>query len=265
MDSVLFTGIVHSAPLLTWREKVKIPHAVSIAVQNHSKKVSGDAYLDLESRQVSSLLSELLVPLGISSKFIFEDTFVVRDRYGKPSLFWGEASKHNADIIGIQTENVYISNTNDGGTSLYFAGCDADLLGVGIDIVSLDRLRCVKKNREYLLRFAHHFMSQKELELFNVGSDTESIESLRCRVAAHFSLMESISKALGTGLKIGAGMGRSISLPKQSIGISRLQPDVAIIAETPVLERMYQLGANSIEAHWGADNNFMVSAALLWK
>lgn len=251
--------------IFVWRKRLDIPNALSMAAYTGSKHASADSKRTGESSQVAMLLSELLAPLVTTIDLNFDEIVLRRDENGKPFLHWTGLNIHYAESKGIRPECVHLSNSNDGGISLFFAAYDERLLGVGIDIVALSRLRAEHKNRAYLLRFVHHFMSGKELQMFEENAASESIDFLVIRAAAHFSLMESISKALGTGLKIGAGLGKPISLPKQSVGISRLTPEVAIIMETPALERMVLMGADRVEAHWGADENYLVSAALLWK
>ena len=88
--------------------------------------------------------------------------------------------------------------------------------------------------------------------------------NLRLRVAAHFSLMEAASKALGTGLKIGGGMGSPASLPKQSLGVSALEPKVTFLLDGMARQRMDELGATHCTGYWSADDEFLVSVALLW-
>ena len=106
-------------------------------------------------------------------------------------------------------------------------------------------------------------MSDAEYGHFSQAAD--SCEALLLRAAAHFSLMESASKALGTGLKIGAGMGKPESLPKQSIGVSELEPEVKFLLSHEAMSRCDQLGASRLEGHWAADGEYGVSAVLLWR
>ena len=122
------------------------------------------------------------------------------------------------------------------------AAYHADLAGIGIDAVYLPRLMRQGKEETYLRRFAARFMSEREKSAFAQASAGESLEALRLRAAAHFSLMEAGSKALGTGLKIGGGMGRETSLPKQSIGVLEMGPAAQMLFEGEALTRLQELG-----------------------
>ena len=103
---------------------------------------------------------------------------------------------------------------------------------------------------------------------FHAASDHESGEPLMRRAAAHFSLMESASKALGTGLKIGAGLGKKESLPKQSLGVllsgPGQQPEIEFLLTPESRARCDELQSTRLEGHWAADDEYGVSLVLLW-
>jgi len=105
-------------------------------------------------------------------------------------------------------------------------------------------------------------MSESEYAAFLAESAGESEDQIVRRVAAHFSLMESASKALGTGLKIGGGMGKPESMSKRSINVAGLNP-VRWQLESEVESRMSALGATRMEGHWSADSEYLVSSAFL--
>lgn len=132
-----------------------------------------------------------------------------------------------------------------------------------MDVVHLLRLRGERKDRRYLESFARHFMSADELAGLLEAGSKEDEEGFRIRVAAHFSLMEAASKALGTGLKIGAGMGGPESLPKQSIGIRGLEPRVEFLLGLDARNRIACLKAERLTGTWAADGEYLVSAAVL--
>jgi phosphopantetheine--protein transferase-like protein len=163
----------------------------------------------------------------------------------------------------MRAQGLHISFTHDHECHLTLAACAPGLKGVGVDVVHLPRLRGERKDRRYLESFARHFMSAEELSLVLESGAGEDDESFRIRVAAHFSLMEAASKALGTGLKIGAGMGKAESLPKQSIGIHALEPAVEFLLAPDALARMGRLKAVRLTGTWAADGEYLVSAAIV--
>jgi phosphopantetheinyl transferase (holo-ACP synthase) len=194
-----------------------------------------------------------------------EDLHLLRDPLGKPYIRWQGAVAEWARARGYHSEHLHITNTHDGGAHIVLAAYNPQLAGLGIDAVYLPRLRTPGKTAAYLRRFAGHFMSEEEQMRFNAASANDDEETLRVRVAAHFSLMEAASKALGTGLKIGGGMGGPGSLPKQSLGAKSIAPQVEWLLEERATERIAQLGASHIEAHWGVGHEFLISVAMLWR
>jgi phosphopantetheinyl transferase (holo-ACP synthase) len=107
-------------------------------------------------------------------------------------------------------------------------------------------------------------MCEEEWTGFAAQAEREDEERLRHRVAAHFSLMEAASKACGTGLKIGAGMGRPTSLSKQALGVRRLSPTVELLFGPEAQVRLAALGATRWEACVGSEEEYLVSAVLLY-
>ncbi len=168
-------------------------------------------------------------------------------------------------VRGMRDRGLHISYSHDGGAHLTVAARDSRLLGVGIDIVHLPRLRGDRRDRAYVERFARHFMSAEEYAVFLSAGTGEEPDAFSQRGAAHFSLMEAASKALGTGLKIGGGMGGPASLPKQSLGVLDLQPEVEFIIGPEARSRIARLGGGPLKGYWGTDGEYLVSAAFLWK
>ena len=187
------------------------------------------------------------------------------DALGKPSIaFQGEVEAWALDH-GCDERQLHISNTNDGDAHIVLAAYGADVVGIGVDVVYLPRLRQAGKGRDYLRRFARQFMSEIEWEAFLVGSENDDEEALRVRVAAHFSLMEAASKACGTGLKMGVGMGVPYGLPKAELGAVRLRYAVELLFGPAAKARLTELGANQWEGFWGADDEYLVSGVVLKK
>ncbi|HLI48204.1 MAG TPA: 4'-phosphopantetheinyl transferase superfamily protein [Chthonomonas sp.] len=159
---------------------------------------------------------------------------------------------------------LHISNTHDGGQRLLLAAKHENLVGVGLDMVYLPRMRSPYKNRAYLHRLAARFMAHVEFERFQRAAQQDDEEALRRRVAAHFSLMEAASKALGTGLKIGAFMGHSASLPLSALGALQIEPWVQLFFDDLAKTRLVTLKAQRWEAYWGSDDTYLISAVFLF-
>lgn len=185
------------------------------------------------------------------------------DALGKPSITFQGDVEAWAIERGIEDQYLQISNTNDGDAHLVLAAYGEEFVGIGIDVVHLPRLRGPGKDAAYLLRFARQFMSDLEWEAFQAGAEHDDEEELRVRVAAHFSLMEAASKACGTGLKLGIGMGVQHGLPKAELGAVRLRYAVEMLFGPAALARLSELGATQWEGFWGADAEYLVSGVIL--
>lgn len=188
-----------------------------------------------------------------------------RDTLGKPFVTWEGRVAAWAAQRAMHSRHLHVSNSHDGEAHLAVAAYHPALVGVGVDIVHLPRLRLPGKDATYLHRFAARFLAPIERNRFLRQTVTEEEESLRLRVAAHFSLMEAASKALGTGLRAGPGMNKSYSVPMQSLGAVRLFPSVEMVFEGMALDRLRFLGAVRCEAHWSACHDYLASIVLLWR
>jgi phosphopantetheinyl transferase (holo-ACP synthase) len=197
--------------------------------------------------------------------FIEDDVLVRRNPLGKPFIEWHRAMEEWADGREIPVEHCHISNTSDGDLHLVFAAYNENLIGVGIDAVWLPRLQRKGKDGEYLLRLARQFMSPAEWFGFEPYTFGASDDVLLIGVAAHFALMEALSKACGTGLKIGLGMGRSASLPMHTLGAAQIYPDVQLLIEGVAIDRFQELGVANAEAYWGIEDEFLLAVVLLYK
>jgi phosphopantetheine--protein transferase-like protein len=169
-----------------------------------------------------------------------------------------------AEERGLSDRHLHVSNSHDGNAHLVFAAYDPALVGVGVDVVYLPRLRRAGRDAAYLQRFAERFMSEEERDAFERQAAREGEEALRLRVAAHFSLMEAASKACGTGLKLGVGMGRATSLPPQALGVRALEPEVEFTFGPEAEERLRALGATHSAGYWSADAEYLISVVLLF-
>ncbi|WP_368645273.1 holo-ACP synthase [Alkalibacterium putridalgicola] len=71
------------------------------------------------------------------------------------------------------------------------------IVGIGLDVVEIDRIRKAYIKRE---TFAQRVLTEKELEIFHDLKGKRKVEFL----AGRFSVKEAFSKALGTGIgKVG--------------------------------------------------------------
>lgn len=210
-------------------------------------------------------LRALFAPEAFPSEYSPNDLLWQNDSLGKPYLTWQGDLAAWAQRQGRDSRHLHISNTHDGNAHLVLATYTPNLAGIGIDVVHLPRLRRPGKDRDYLYRFSRQFMSPAEWETFAAHATQDNDEALRLRVAAHFSLMESLSKACGTGLGLGIGLGRKTSLSRYSLGVHHLAPTVTFCFGQEALARLESLGVTRQEGYWGTDGEYLVSAALLWR
>ncbi len=242
---------------LAWRRSLMVAHGVGWREHFEVEATMRDA--------VGALFKGADFPVTYDA----DDLRYERDDLGKPFVTWHGIVEEWAEANGRAEHALHISNTHDGGAHIVLAAYHPDLVGVGIDAVHLPRLMSAQKDAAYLRRFAARFMSAQEQSGFETANAGDDLSLLRLRTAAHFSLMEAASKACGTGLKIGAGMGRATSLPKQSLGVDTLSFGMGeanlLLVEGEALARLETLGAKRAEAYWSADEEFLVSVVFLWK
>ncbi|MCX6379802.1 MAG: 4'-phosphopantetheinyl transferase superfamily protein [Armatimonadetes bacterium] len=208
------------------------------------------ADLQRDKRGVSFALTEMFGHLSAPLERLAEEVHWRRDALGKPFVVFEGAVAEWAEGVGIEAQHLHVSNTHDGNRQLLLAVYAPHVVGIGVDIVHLPRLSRLSQDRT-------------EKALVQPYLETEELESLRLRIAAHFSLMESASKACGTGLKVGLGMGKPSSLPMQSLGARRLSPITELLIEGQALERLEALGANRTFGAWEAQGDYLTSVVLL--
>ena len=187
---------------------------------------------------------------------------LIHSRLGAPRLPWEGPAAEEARRAGLRPEETHVSFTHDGGRMLAVAASAPRLRGIGVDLVHLERLDRAQDHGR-LLRFARQFMSPEELDGFLRACAGETEEGVRVRVAAHFSLMEAASKALGTGLRLGGGFGRPGSVSKRHLGVASLHP-MEFLLGPEAAARCQALGAKRAEGHWSHDGVFLSSLVLLW-
>lgn len=163
---------------------------------------------------------------------------------------------------GFKIPNAHISFSHDGGQHVAVLVVGNGICGIGTDIVHLPRLNRPENGDEFLMRFGSKFMSEREFSAFLREADASPDIPLLHRAAAHFSLMESASKALGTGLKMGGGMGGDFSVPKQSIEIIGIDP-VRFALTGMADDRRILLSGCKFAGHWQVDGEYLISMTIL--
>lgn len=188
-----------------------------------------------------------------------------RDALGKPSIDWRGDLAAWAASEQLCARHLHVSSTHDGQVHLVLVAYEPGLLGVGVDLVYLPRLRRPGKNADYLRRLATRFMSAQEWRGFVAASQWEDEEALRMRVAAHFSLMEATSKALGTGLRLAMRGIRPQALPPRALGVARLHPEVRLLLGPEAEARLQALRGGECAGDWTVCGEYLISVVLLWQ
>ncbi|HLV81558.1 MAG TPA: 4'-phosphopantetheinyl transferase superfamily protein [Chthonomonadaceae bacterium] len=253
--------LARHAAALVWTPRLPQPASLAWLERQRPATPGGVSDRDVAHTAVESLfLSEAFPP-----DYAGEDLLWLRDPLGKPYIAWQGAVAAWAQQRGKQSRHLHVSNSHDGDASVVLAVYSENLAGLGVDLVHLPRLSRIGKDRDYLLRFAQRFMAPDEWDAFTAPAGQEPEERLRLRVAAHFSLMEAASKACGTGLKMGAGIGKPESLSRYALGVGSLAPEIALLFNADARARLELLEATGYAAYWGADEEYLVSAVLLLK
>jgi len=154
-----------------------------------------------------------------------------------------------------------VSLCHEGGAHVALAGCAPGLVGVGIDAVRLDRLR--RRDAAHLRRLAERFLPPAGCEALEWEARAGGPEALLAGVAARFALVEAASKALGTGLRLGLGLGARGGLPPPEMGVVEWRGAVRLEPGAAARRRMAALGAARIGGHAGCDAEYAVGVVLL--
>ncbi|MCC6728681.1 MAG: 4'-phosphopantetheinyl transferase superfamily protein [Chthonomonadales bacterium] len=177
---------------------------------------------------------------------------------GQPVAVWpgGEPAWLRRDL--------HVSFSHDGEARLAAAACAADLRGLGIDVVHLPRLAGRRWTAGYLRRLAARVMGEEELRRFLACAPPDGPMPDAARLfAAHFALKEAASKALGTGLRLGIGIGRPGSVSPREVSASPFADARILTLRGAAAARLATLGAKRAEGHWSADNEYLLSLVLL--
>lgn len=241
-----------------------LPHAIGWS-ETPTRRPSRTEERATDLNATLGALRELFASAGFPLDAGIEDLIWQRDFRGRPSVAWRGKIADWAMRHGLDFRHLHLSNTHDGNAHLVLVVYSAELVGIGVDIVHLPRLRRPGKDITYLRRFAAQFMSDMEQEAFAAASADEEEEAVRTRVAAHFSLMEAASKAFGTGLRLGIGIIRDTALPPRSLGVTCLEPEVVFCFGPEAEAHRRELRAGKCAGRWTSDGEYLVSAALLWR
>ena len=253
--------LARHAAALAWMARLPAPSSLSWLERQRPATPGGVSDRDVAHTAIENLFG----PEEFPPDYAGEELRWLRDPLGKPYVAWQGSVGSWAEQRGKQSRHLHVSNSHDGEASVVLAVYSEDLAGIGIDLVHLPRLARIGKDRDYLLRFAQRFMAPEEWETFAAAAAEDTEDLLRRRVAAHFSLMEAASKACGTGLKMGAGIGKPESLSRYALGVERIIPEVTLLFNAEARARLEQLDAKGYEAYWGDDDEYHVSAVLLTK
>lgn len=182
---------------------------------------------------------------------------------GRPFLEWSDRSTRDAIAVGLEPSHIHVSNSHDGDLqTVIVAGADS-IVGIGIDIVYLPRIARKANVPGYLLRLASMFAAPAELEQIRSHLVGRGEADHICIIALYFSLMEAASKALGVGLRMGLGMGRSASVPKRSIEVDTDLQSVCIQFVGQGRDAYDRCGAVSTKAVWSVDGDYLLSLVVL--
>lgn len=252
-------------PTLSFSEQMSYPCVVEGVRRESMPKPDPKAVFQEDRRRdkvaLVAALERLFHGTGFPAESAVEDLHLKRDALGKPFVEWSGAVNEWAQESGYRADHLHVSNTHDGEAHLLFALYGEAVAGVGIDVVHLPRFE--EKSRTMLQRFSSRIMSKTEYEAVQHHLEQEEEPPLRLRIAAHFSLMEAASKACGTGLKIGLGMGKPTSLPLQSLGALEVRPTVRLHFEGAGEGRLADLGVVESMGDWCAEGEYLVSAVVL--
>lgn len=155
---------------------------------------------------------------------------------------------------------VQVSFSHEHRAHVCLASADRQIVRIGVDVVWLPRLR--RRSAGYLHALAKRFMGDSELAAFEQETAGTDGDTLLIPLAARFSLMEATSKALGTGLRLGMGIGRPGALAPATIAVPRIDPVELRLADAG-RARLRTIGGTHVEGHYGQDAEYLISVVLI--
>ncbi len=181
------------------------------------------------------------------------DVQVLRNLAGKPL-----AADGNGCVLPY-----HITNSHDGGTHLALALPSTGIAGVGVDLVHLPRLRSVRHSQDHMQRLARRVMNDREFGAFTQCVGNLDLHDVQLLFAAHFSLMEAASKALGTGLRLGVGFGRPTSLHPHQLSVVREHGAWGIVPGEEARRCLANIEGCQFECFCGTSENYLASCVVI--
>lgn len=164
----------------------------------------------------------------------------------------------------------HISFSHDGEFHVALGAVGSQLIGVGVDIVHLNRLTRKRpglstplQHRNYILHLARRVLTDSEWILFARRSASMDMMGLAVQFASLFSIKESVSKSLGVGLKLGLGIGNNQSIQLQSISIRDDGSFITLFSDGE--KRMKELGGGKIWGEWSLIPGYLISRAFIMR
>ena len=119
------------------------------------------------------------------------------------------------------------------------------ILGIGTDIVSVDRIRSSLKNKNFIIRIFH------EKEILKCKKTNNSINCY----AKRFAAKEAFSKALGTGISNGINFNEIVILNKKSG-----KPYIDIVGQTKkILNKKFKRRKSKISLSLSDEEKYAVA------
>jgi phosphopantetheinyl transferase (holo-ACP synthase) len=172
--------------------------------------------------------------------------------WGQPRLARRPALEKQAAPTVARHGLPVVSFTHDGTMRIAAVGCASGLIGLGVDVV--DRARMERYQREPRLR--------QRLARRVLGRESEG-EPTTDSIALAFCIKEAVSKALGTGLRLGLGMGGNYGARLHDIAVTLTDTTTAVSLSGSARERARALRASSVEVHHLALPTHWLAVALL--
>jgi phosphopantetheine--protein transferase-like protein len=129
---------------------------------------------------------------------------------------------------------------------------------VGLDVLSVGRFRAACRAAGTRRRLAARVLAPSERP-----EAASCLDERILRLAARFSLKEAVSKALGTGLKLGLGLGAAHGVRMHDIHLRIETTGAAVRLLNRALGRLRRLGGGDVAAAWWTDDAYVYAVAVL--
>lgn len=173
------------------------------------------------------------IPRADAARTALSSLGITKDAYAFYRTPWGQPRlRHRPGADRTATPIPLLSFSDDGLAGMAIAA-DPSLRGLGLDIVRLDRLS----------RYSADAAAAAHL-LRRISAATTAASPTN--LASIFALKEATAKALGTGLKVGLGLGGPHSVPFSSIEVSGSGHDRSVELHGAARTRLRSLGAHEI-------------------